>query len=93
MPASQLATNPLTFDSADALPIVGFKNNCKIRSISFQDYTSATDTCQLQDSLGHVIWDGHGEADLSPVTSFAIGTTYGIQCTQITSGRVRVYFD
>lgn len=90
--ANNVSTNPWILDTVTAGVIL--PTNMKIKHIEFTGYNLATDTCQVQDGNGNIIWQGNGAADFQEVRSGAVGWVHsGLRLSQISSGVVRVYLD
>lgn len=90
--AAQLSANPWTVAAADA-GTVNITGKVKIRHIEFVGYNAITDVCEVTNTNGLVIWDGHGAADFEVVRSGPIGWVTGVKVPTISSGYVRIYVD
>lgn len=90
--ANVLTGNPWTLDTVSATPF--WTGLVEILYIEMIDYTVDTDTVQLKDGFGRVVWEGNGAADLEPVRSGHVGTVHGLALTASNNAatRVRVYW-
>lgn len=88
--ANNVTTNPWVLDTVTASVLL--PTNMRVDHFEFVGYGAQTDTCQVQNGQGVVIWQGHGTSDLQEVRSGAVGWIFGgIRLSQISSGQVRVY--
>lgn len=97
---AQLINNPFSFSPGDPSATVLFTNRMRITQIEFAGYDTATDSVEVQNSLGQIVWTSTGNADLSTVRSGCIGWIYGLlvpantskAVVNIPSGQLLVYF-
>lgn len=54
------------------------------------DYTLDTDTVQVKDGFGRIVWEGNGASDLRPVKSGRIGTCHGLALTASSNALTKV---
>lgn len=90
--ANVLSGNPWTLDTVSATPF--WPGWVEVHHFEMIDYTVDTDTCQLKDTAGRVVWEGNGASDLRPVVSGLIGSIMGLALSASNNAatRVRVYF-
>lgn len=90
--ANVLSGNPWTLDTVSAIPF--WTGQIDVLYIEMIDYTLDTDTVQLKDGFGRVVWEGNGAADLEPVRSGHVGWVHGMAFTASSNAatRVRVYY-
>lgn len=91
-----LSGNPLSVSAADvaAAPLVLWLGNIHVLNIEFQGFTADTDTCDILDTAGRVVWHGDGANDKQTVRSGHIGTVIGLKVATagIVAGFVRIYY-
>jgi hypothetical protein len=92
--ANDPSTNPWILDTVTTTPVLGL-NNVNVEHFEFVGYTVTSDTCQVKNGLGKVIWDAHGASDLEEVRSGKVGWTHGglylSALTPGSTGKVKVY--
>jgi hypothetical protein len=86
--ANQLKENPWLADTVAVLHV----GMVKVQHFEFVDYTADGHKCSITNSNDVVVWNGDGEADLSPVGSHHIGWVNGLKLASIDSGKVLIYF-
>jgi hypothetical protein len=89
--ANDVSSNPWILDTAGTVPVLG-KSNINVEHFELVGYAADTDTCQIKNGAGKIIWEANGAADLSEVRSGKIGWIQGgLFLSQVTAGKVRVY--
>jgi hypothetical protein len=88
--ANNIVSNPWILDTVTAAVLLPM--NMKVHHFEFVGYATNTDTCQVQDGHGNVVWQGNAAADLEEVRSGNVGWIHnGLRLSQISSGQVRVF--
>lgn len=89
--ANDIAANPWSLDTVGATII--WPSWIKVAHFEMIDYTVDTDTVQLQDRNGRVVWEGNGASDLRPIVSMRVGWINGLvfAASNNAATRVRVY--
>ena len=90
MAGNSLTTNPFVIDT----PGDAILYNYDIHAAHFEwaMYTSQADHVEIKDRFGKVVWEASGKSDLSLVESFTLEWLHGLAVSQLTAGRVRVFF-
>ena len=92
--ANDPSTNPWILDTVGTTPVLG-TSNVHVEHFEFAGYTTVTDTCQIKNGAGKVIWDGHGASDNQEVRSGKIGWIHGglylSALSTSSTGKVKVY--
>ncbi len=87
--------NPLIILASDVVgvAVIVWTGNIHIWEISFSEYSSASNSCELTRTNGKELWFGQGAADLETVRSGHLGNVNGIKipANGITGGVVRIY--
>ena len=98
---AQLINNPLSFTVADVSAAAVFSGRMKLAQAEFLAYTSTSDTVEIQNASGQVIFSASGSADLDVVRSGKIGWVSGLivpvttsaGAPNIPSGKLIIYFE
>lgn len=98
---AQLINNPWTFNPGDPSAAIVALMRMKIVQVEYVGYTSASDTVEIQNQLGQIVWAGDGKTDLDTVRSGRIGWINGLLVpvltsqglTNIPSGQLLIYFE
>ena len=92
--ANLYGQNPWILDTVVAAVEQPYKNsNINVDHFEFVGYGADTDTCQIKDGNGNIIWEGNGASDLEEVRSGRVGWVQkGLFLSQRTgTGVVRVF--
>jgi len=87
----QIGTRQWTINAADLPTGVFYKPNIRVKEIEFSGYAADTDTFEILDRDGTLVWSGNGKADLSPVRSGDVGWVNGMEISDLTAGTIFVF--
>jgi hypothetical protein len=90
--ANDISTNPWTLDTVTTGTI--WPSNVYVDHFEMIDYTLDTDTVQLRNGSGKVVWEANGASDLQEVRSGRVGTCFNglyMSASSNAATRVRVY--
>ena len=88
--ANSITTNPWVVDTPSAAIL--FNGDVHAAHFEWAMYASQADHVEVKDRFGKVVWEASGKADLSLVESFTLEWLHGFVVSQLTAGRIRVYF-
>lgn len=74
-------------------PDLIWTGNIKIVDIEFTQYAADGDNFVILDNNGRVVWEGNGNADLSPVRSGRVGWADGLRVTVLTDGVLLIHVE
>jgi hypothetical protein len=89
--ANQLSEIPWAVDTAGGTVL--YSSLIKVAQFSFLDYAAGTDTVEVQDRNGNLVWKGNGTADLNPIDSGPIGWIDGLKVPTLSAGKLLIYVE
>ena len=87
--SNSLGTRPIKIDTAASTVL--FTTWMKIENIVFTKYTADTQQFSVQDQNGIPVFEGTGNADLSPVVSHKITWINGLKVPTLQGGELEIY--